>query len=164
MYFWTWNRKNKHFFMILAQFDKILPNFTCCYAILGRFLCAQFLVGNAKKLFFRSLGSWAVKKSPKTQFEIEFRTCGQSVVNFRFFNCWVNNYLMGSDFLFYAPFMKLTKKREFFFKVDTWHVTYDMWHVTCTHDTYLKTNICLKSHKGKNIIWRVSWSIKRQDI
>ena len=30
-YFWTQNRKNKHFFMILTQVDKILQNLTCFF-------------------------------------------------------------------------------------------------------------------------------------
>ena len=47
----------KHFLkMILAQFDKILQNFTCFNGVLGPFLCAKFSVskfGCAKELSFR---------------------------------------------------------------------------------------------------------------
>ena len=42
--------------MILAQFDKILENFTCFYGILGPFPCAKFSVrkfGCAKEFAFR---------------------------------------------------------------------------------------------------------------
>ena len=42
--------------MILAQFDKILQNFTCFYGILGPFLCTKFPVkkiGCAKQLTLR---------------------------------------------------------------------------------------------------------------
>ena len=45
-YFWRQNWKNLHFFMILAQFNKILQNYTCFYGILGSFLCAKLSVWN----------------------------------------------------------------------------------------------------------------------
>ena len=47
-----------------------------------------------------------------TQFEIERRSCGQSITNFRFFSCGGQNKFTGRDSFFYVPFRKLTKKME----------------------------------------------------
>ena len=47
-----------------------------------------------------------------TQFEIESRSCGQSMTSFRFFSCGGQNNFTGRDSFFYVPFGKLTKKME----------------------------------------------------
>ena len=47
---------------------------------------------------------------PRTQFQIECRTGGQSMAYFRFFICRGPNYFTGCPTFLYAPFMKLTKK------------------------------------------------------
>ena len=45
-----------------------------------------------------------------TQFEIERRSCGQSMTYFRFFSCGVQNSFTGTDSFFDVPCKKLTKK------------------------------------------------------
>ena len=71
-FFWLQNRKNRHFFTILAQFE-IFSGFATFYGILSPFLCAKFSVrkfGSAKELTFRrsALGSPPPTSSPAVFF------------------------------------------------------------------------------------------------
>ena len=45
-----------------------------------------------------------------TQFEIEGRSCGQSMTNFRFFSCGGENNFTDCHSFFYVRCKKLTKK------------------------------------------------------
>ena len=107
------------------------------------------------------------------QFEIECKTCNQSMGNFRFFNCWgKNNFAVCHDF--YAAFMKLAKIIGNFFKITfspisvfyssllywrqvtsyTWLVTHETWHMTCdiTH-FYLLFKVMKSEKKAKKYIF-----------
>ena len=46
-----------------------------------------------------------------TQFQIACRTGGQRMAYFRFFSCRGPKYFTGDTLVFYAPFLKLTKKK-----------------------------------------------------
>ena len=55
----------------------------------------------------------------RTQFEIECRSCGQSMTSFRFFSCGGQNNFTGChSFFCYVPFRKLTKKMEKMSKIN----------------------------------------------
>ena len=60
----------------------------------------------------------------QTQFEIECRTCGQSLVNFKFFNYGVKNYFMDCHSWFQCAFCETYKKWEFVFQNNFFNLFY----------------------------------------